>query len=174
MLPQRVNVRERDTEGDSSMRTEFITNRDPKTGRILPDSSSIYWGLPLRFWSKVYADPSGCWLWASSLGRGYGLFWLKRYLPAHRLSYECLVGPIPEGLTLDHLCRVRRCLNPLHLEAVTLRENILRGTSPTAHNARKVVCLRGHALKGRSKVGRHCQACHSLTQNQRRARERLG
>ena len=56
-------------------------------------------------------------------------------------------GPIPEGLTLDHLCRVRACVNPAHLEPVTLRENTLRSPSaPTAINARKTECLRGHAF----------------------------
>jgi len=72
----------------------------------------------------------------------------RRYVRAHRYSYEAFVGPIPEGLTLDHLCRVRNCVNPEHLEPVSLKENLLRGDSSPAHNARKTHCMRGHALSG--------------------------
>lgn len=63
---------------------------------------------------------------------------------AHRYAYELLVGPIPEGLHIDHLCRVRLCVNPAHLEAVTCHENNRRSTSPTAVNAKKTHCPRGH------------------------------
>ena len=65
---------------------------------------------------------------------------------AHRIGYEQLVGPIPKGLELDHLCRVRHCVNPDHLEPVTHKENTLRGSCPAAVNARKTHCKRGHPL----------------------------
>jgi len=83
-----------------------------------------------RFWARVdKAAPGGCWIWTGAVeGKGYGapsINGVKR--PAHRLAYEDLVGPVPEGLHLDHLCRVRRCVNPAHLEPVTSRENTLRG-----------------------------------------------
>lgn len=86
-----------------------------------------------RFEKKFSVDENGCWVWNAALNNeGYGLFqvmyfgkWGMRL--AHRLSYEVLVGPIPDGLDLDHLCRVRRCVNPHHLEPVTRRENALRG-----------------------------------------------
>lgn len=65
---------------------------------------------------------------------------------AHRIFYARLVGPVPEGLQLDHLCRNRWCVNPEHLEPVTLRTNVLRGISPTAINAKKHICAHGHEL----------------------------
>lgn len=115
-----------------------------------------YWGDPLggqktleqRFWEKVSKDgPGGCWLWTANLsGGGYGNFHLDgRERVAHRLAYEWLVGPIPEGLDLDHLCRVRRCVNPAHLEPVTRRENVLRSPiAIAAQHARKTHCPAGH------------------------------
>ena len=98
-----------------------------------------------RLWSKV--DKSGdCWIWTGSVtSGGYGsLLWNGRARQAHQVVYELLVGPIPDGLELDHLCRVRHCVNPSHLEPVTRRENVRRGVSPVAVNARKTHCKRGH------------------------------
>lgn len=85
-----------------------------------------------RFMSHVSPEPnSGCWLWTASGGSGgYGSFSIGRAranLMAHRVSYEMFRGPIPEGLHIDHLCRVRCCVNPAHLEPVTPRENVNRG-----------------------------------------------
>lgn len=80
-----------------------------------------------RFWAKVHKTDS-CWLWTASLTFGYGSFWDgKGQVRAHRFAYELLVDPIPEGLQLDHLCRIRHCVNPDHLEAVTNAENVQRG-----------------------------------------------
>ena len=98
-----------------------------------------------RFWSKV--DASGdCWLWTASTSRlGYGEFRLGgRIRKAHRVAYEMLVGLIPDDLEIDHLCRVRHCVNPDHMEPVTHRVNVLRGASLSAANARKAHCKRGH------------------------------
>ena len=81
-----------------------------------------------RFWAKV-KKTDGCWLWTGwKNDRGYGNFEVDstRTVKAHRFAYEVLVGPIPDGLTLDHLCRNPSCVNPEHLEPVTLRENIMR------------------------------------------------
>lgn len=96
-------------------------------------------------------DPhTGCWLWTGRVGSsGYGRVHRKYgvQVQAHRFVYEAFRGPIPEGMSIDHLCRVRRCVNPDHLEPVTIRENILRSpSSPSAVNARKTHCKHGHSL----------------------------
>lgn len=100
-----------------------------------------------------YIDATGdCWEWTGSLDiHGYGSLSVKvgeskwRNRKAHRLVWAALVGPPPDGLTPDHLCRIRRCVNPDHLEWVTNRVNVLRGAAVTALNRRKNVCLRGHS-----------------------------
>lgn len=91
-----------------------------------------------------YTTP--CWIWQGGKDRlGYGLInRLEHSGVAHIWFYKRAKGPIPEGLELDHLCRVRACVNPDHFEAVTHEENILRGVSPTAINARKTHCDHGH------------------------------
>lgn len=99
--------------------------------------------LPQRFWNKVKVNPeTGCWEWtACKFNTGYGYYWLDGGgTSGHRAAYEAFRGVIPEGLHLDHLCRVRNCVNPAHLEAVTPTVNILRGTGITAHNAKKDRC----------------------------------
>jgi HNH endonuclease len=103
--------------------------------------------LPLggRFWSKVQRSESGCWEWTAAKTVGYGRFADKgRTLLAHRVAYELLIGPIPEGLQIDHLCRNPSCVNPAHLEPVTSRENLLRGVGEPARNAAKTHCPQGH------------------------------
>lgn len=81
-----------------------------------------------RFWARFERAPDGCWLWTGPLySNGYGEFNFDgRNRRAHRFAYDRLVGPIPDGLELDHLCRVRRCVNPAHLEPVTHEENVRR------------------------------------------------
>jgi hypothetical protein len=111
---------------------------------------------------------NGCWDWvgATALRRGYGMVRTRtgHQQQAHRFSYERFVGPIPEGLTIDHLCRNRACGNPAHMEPVTGKENTLRGIGPTACNARKAYCKRGHLLSGdnvyqHGRSGRMCRTC---------------
>ena len=83
-----------------------------------------------RFMRKVKVDPGGCWLWTSSTNGMYGKFSFGNHrVYAHRISYQHYVGPMPEGYTIDHLCKVKLCVNPEHLEAVTYRENIRRAGS---------------------------------------------
>lgn len=95
---------------------------------------------------------NSCWLWAGHIrSDGYGGIWntiKNQYDVAHRLVYESLVGPVPKELQLDHLCRVRHCINPEHLEPVTRKVNILRGEGMGAKNARKTHCKNGHLLSG--------------------------
>jgi hypothetical protein len=95
-------------------------------------------------------------------------------LLAHRVSYERYVGPIPEGAHLDHLCRNRACVNPEHLEPVSVQTNILRGVSPSAVNAAKTECLRGHPFDDENTYvcpagKRRCRACKTARQSLRRA-----
>ena len=147
--------------------------------------SRVYTVTPAidRFLAKV--DRSGeCWLWTGALTtNGYGSFMKKKGLQmvrAHRFSYEYFVGPIPEGLDLDHLCRVRNCVNPAHLEPVTRRINLLRGMTQTALNASKTHCPAGHPYSPentyiRPKGQRVCKACSNLRSraNYQRDRDRI-
>lgn len=119
------------------------------------------------FWDRVAVlSEDECWIWRGALhSAGYGTLG-DRY--AHRIAYELKVGPIPQGYDIDHLCRVRPCVNPKHLEAVTHRENVLRGESKNAKNARKTHCIRGHDISAGSpntyitpSGGRNCRACRA-------------
>lgn len=114
--------------------------------------------------SRVLIREDGCWLWTGDANNvGYGKVRRNgKAHRAHRYAYEQLVGPIPEGLTLDHLCRVRLCVNPAHLEPVTLRENVMRGTSVTAINAKKTHCPRGHEYDRIYAGHRKCQTCDTI------------
>jgi hypothetical protein len=126
---------------------------------------------------RVVQSSTGCWLWQLSLTHdGYAAsHWVSG---VHRLAYEIWVGQIPDGLELDHLCRVRHCVNPDHLEAVTKHENMLRGQSLPAQNVRKTHCLRGHPFDEKntrieSDGARVCRRCN-LAAVQRLRRRRAG
>jgi hypothetical protein len=127
-----------------------------------------------RFWQCVQKTDT-CWHWTGKLVHGgakggYGALSVRnRNILAHRYAYELLVGPIPAGLVIDHLCRNTGCVNPEHLEPVTIGENVLRGTSYYAVNARKTHCLRGHEYTpentlrtGKNKTGRECRTCRTM------------
>jgi hypothetical protein len=127
-----------------------------------------------RFEAKVEKTAT-CWLWTGAKNnRGYGQFLgdTDRLVLAHRFSYELAIGPIPQGLTLDHLCRTPLCVNPAHLEAVTLRVNILRSESTSALNARKTHCPKGHPYAGDNLVvwgkTRRCRTCSRERDRERR------
>lgn len=148
-----------------------------------------------RFWRHV--DKSGpspefrpdlgpCWLWTASLTQGgvyrsdYPRFSIKgKDIYAHRFSYELLVGQIPEGLELDHLCRVRHCVNPSHLEPVTQQVNTLRGFTSGAISLRTDLCGNGHDLSGENAFWhpgpngyRGCRICHRANGRRTYARHR--
>lgn len=120
-----------------------------------------------RFWMKVLKTDS-CWLWQASLTRGYGRFTFcdpdreRKSAAVHRYAYEQLVGPIPEGLVLDHLCRVTNCVNPDHLEPVTDFENRARGLKSPL----KTTCNNGHEYTPENtywyKRERSCRTCRRI------------
>jgi hypothetical protein len=124
-----------------------------------------------RFWKHVARGP-GCWDWqASKNPLGYGRFKLAgRVEWAHRVAYQLIVGPIHEGLVIDHLCRNPSCVRPSHLEPVTVQENVRRGMDARGglnNNSRKTHCKRGHLLAGAnlypSTEGyRICRICEKL------------
>lgn len=121
----------------------------------------------------------GCWLWLGAIDQdGYASRYTHRM---HRAIYETLIGPIAEGLVTDHLCRVRRCVNPNHIEPVSNRVNVLRGTGISAANARKGHCKNGHEFtpentyvytrKGRPPE-RACAECRRENVRRYRARKK--
>jgi hypothetical protein len=132
-----------------------------------------------RFWVKVdVAEPDECWRWAAGLtSEGYGNFRVgDKMVVAHRWAYENEIGPIPAELELDHLCRTRSCVNTDHLEAVTQRENVMRGEGAPARNARKTHCKRGHEFTtentynnpSRERICRACNRAYEIRRTQRR------
>lgn len=139
-----------------------------------------------RFWARVdkngpipgYRPELGpCWLWTGYCDQeGYGRHNLSHGRPvlAHRESYRQIEGEIPAGLELDHLCRVRHCVNPEHLEPVTHAENMRRGMGGKRH-AEKTHCPKGHpydasntAPRGRNRSGRNCKTCKAVWARARR------
>lgn len=139
-----------------------------------------------RFWSKVdrggpvpacRPDLGQCWIWMGAVkAAGYGVFRDAGQGPilAHRFAYATFLLPIPATLTIDHLCRNSRCVRPSHLEAVSLRENILRGVGAPAQHARQTHCVNGHPFDALNTLicrGRRvCRACRNARERLRRAR----
>lgn len=130
--------------------------------------------------AKTLSGPGGCWLWTGRLDRnGYGRITHEgKSREAYRVAYEEFVGPIPVGLHLDHLCRVRRCINPQHLEPVPPIVNNLRGDTFGGINSRKTECIHGHPYtpentgyqaRGRS---RYCKTCRRISNNANKNRYR--
>ncbi len=113
----------------------------------------------------------GCWIWTGPINeKGYGIVnFKKKRIRAHRLMYELSRGPIDRGLVIDHLCRVRCCVNPAHMEVVTNKVNVLRGIGRTAANAKKTCCPKGHTYTESntyvaSSGERRCRECNRADQ----------
>jgi HNH endonuclease len=133
---------------------------------------------PVRWEVEDRGYETPCWVWQLSIvSKGYGKEKNDgRAMMAHRAVYESLVGPIPDELVLDHLCRVRSCVNPEHLEPVTNAENIRRGEGPSVVNAAKTHCKHGHEFTGkntgRDRGGyRACRACGVIKQRKYQQRK---
>jgi HNH endonuclease len=118
-----------------------------------------------RFWAKLRETADGCWEFTEGTANGYGLYHVAtKKVYAHRFAYTALIGEIPAGLDLDHLCRNRLCANPWHLEPVTRGVNVLRGQTLAAANLLKTHCPQGHPytpenLVRSEKKGRKCRTC---------------
>jgi len=141
-----------------------------------------------RFWAKVDSSggPEACWPWRGTRNDGgYGIIAIARNAPrhrfirAHRLAYElCHRESIPAALTVDHLCRLRHCVNPAHLEVVTRGVNVLRGNTTAARHARVTHCPRGHAFDGvntywKPDGSRGCRECRRVQHRAYDRRRRL-
>lgn len=153
------------TRDNAALRDEVERLRDPWRK----------WDWP-RFWEKVDYS-AACWTWKGGINsNGYGSTWMDgKHEQAHRVAYEFMVGPLPDGLQIDHLCRNRACVNPAHMEPVTSRENTLRGTSVPGTNARKTRCVHGHPFDDENTLiakdgRRQCRACHNRRSVERRER----
>ena len=130
------------------------------------------------FWTRVNKTDS-CWLWLPKKERnGYGRVRVNnKRLGVHVVSYLLTGKNIPNGMVIDHLCRVRHCVNPQHLEVVTRGENVLRGNGVTAQHAKQTHCKRGHPFNNantlRIKNGRDCKSCNRIRQKEYMDRKSL-
>jgi hypothetical protein len=128
----------------------------------------------LEWWS--YQDGE-CRRWmGAKMPNGYGRITVDgKGRLVHRVAYEVYCGRIPEGMTIDHLCGCRDCINPSHMEVVTRGENTLRGSSPSAQQKRQTHCKRGHPLSNAYRYGnrRLCRACRSAASKAFRARRKI-
>ena len=149
-----------------------------RVGRMVKREAAQGGANRLSIWQFKINEKTGCWNWLRSISNGYGYLWFFGRHRAHRAMFSFLRDSIPVGLTLDHLCRNKICVNPNHLEAVTLTVNILRGNSISAVNSRKTHCKKGHPFKGSNlyllRGTRECRICKNRRWNVwKRAQEAL-
>jgi hypothetical protein len=169
----------------SCIRTAAVGHAEPFALWQTPEGKSMRKAATNseRFWRNVQTSDD-CWLWKGIMSKsGYGQFPVRpphggrRYklAKAHRFAYELLIGPIPQGLVLDHFeCDNPRCVNPAHLRPSTDKENILRGKGPGALNSRKSHCIRGHAFDETNtmwnwKGERNCRICKRSSDKRRKS-----
>lgn len=134
----------------------------------------------VRLLEGIELTDSGCWRWVKGKDRyGYGKINVGgRNRGAHRVSYETFRGRVPDGLQLDHLCRVRNCINPRHMECVTSAQNTLRGDGVSARAARRTHCPAGHPYDESNTYvlpngDRGCRACRNASSAAYKARKRI-
>ena len=153
------------------MKTERFDLSETISAHYMQRAMRVIQKLPERFMARVEKDAStGCWFWLGQLmPNGYGTFGIfRRNFYAHRVAYALWRGPIPSAHDVDHLCRVRRCVNPNHLEAVTRRENLYRGNGPLVMKRLRTHCIHGHPFDAVNtyiyRGMRHCRACGAARQ----------
>lgn len=158
------------------------------------DFQSLYGDPVANFWKKLTpGDADACWPWEGNIEpSGYGTFQTThegvRFTKAHRFAYHVMIGPVPDGMDLDHTCHTndsnchlgndcphRACCNPRHLEPVTEMTNIHRSRGPSGVNHQKTHCIHGHPLSGdnlliRADGHRRCRTCKRNSENRRYAR----
>lgn len=148
-------------------------NRSEAAKRASEAAAAKLLSIPLetRLESRVEHSDRGCWLWTGQrYSNGYAVMhWQSKSRLLHRLTYEYFVGPIPAGMQLDHLCRIRHCVNPEHLEPVTHKENIRR--------AMRLSCVNGHRFTPENTYipadgKRYCRECRRNRVRQQRAAKR--
>lgn len=131
-----------------------------------------------RIRNRYVEVPSGCWMWLSTINTtGYALMKVEgRHRVAHRVVYEHMVGPIPDGLVLDHLCMVKACVNPAHLEPVTQAENVRRCNETLGIKQYATHCPSGHDLATHGRLSsegfRRCRACEKPASQRRYLRRK--
>lgn len=179
---EREVIRSRVLRGESlscgCIRSKF-PDSPPFAALVVPADAPNF-ALADRILRNSFLTDRGCWQWAGSIQAesGYGYIRLSptKRSRVHRVAYESIVGPIPDGLQLDHLCRNRACLNPAHLEPVTSRVNTLRGMTVTAANAAKTHCINGHEFTPANtyvnprRGNRSCRACSAASARRAKAR----
>lgn len=167
--------------GSGYLLVTLMSKPGPNTSTGPSSSSDDNSQTLVRLLSFVEKDvESGCWLWCGAMAKGgYGSFWWNgKSVSAHRASYVLHYGEVPDGLEIDHLCKQRKCCNPLHLEAVTHEENCRRSLSA---NRRKTHCPKGHRYTPENTmlsphpaghISRKCRTCHNARNSKKKRKLR--